>query len=312
MRKIFKYLLRGILVLFICINIITAFHAYKFTHFFNAGTAGIKKTGDKTSWDKMSDILFGINAFKKINTKTPDTVFETVYLKTKDNLKLEGWYIPASNAKGTVCMFHGHGGNKSDIYKESIGFRNMGYSTFLLDARAHGNSDGNTSTIGYNESEDVKLAYDFVKAKGEKNIVLWGISMGAATVTKAMNDYHLPVSKIILEMPFASIVKAAEGRIKMMHLPGEPLASLITFWGGVEHGFWAFNMQPSEYVKKIDCPTLVQWGSNDPRVSKEEIDDIYQNIHAVKKLVIYDSSGHESLCKKENEKWLSAVNDFMK
>lgn len=311
MRSVIKFLFRAILILFLLLNVITAFHAYKFTHFYNAGNAPVKKPADKTTWDKTSEALFGIHAYKKPNTQTPDIPFETVYLTTPDSLKLQGWYIPASNSKGTICMFHGHGGNKSDVYKEAMAFHNMGYHTFLLDARAHGNSEGNTSTIGYYESEDVKLAYDFIKNKGEKNIALWGISMGAATVAKAINDFNLPVSKIILEMPFGSIVKAAEGRIKMMHLPPEPLASMITFWGGVEHGFWAFNMKPTEFVKRINCPTLVQWGRNDPRVSKEEIDDIYQNIHAPKKLVIYDSSGHESLCKKENSKWLLAVNDFM-
>ena len=142
--------------------------------------------------------------------------------------------------------------------------------------------------------------------------MLWGISMGAAAVTKAINDYTLQPDKIILEMPFASILKAGEGRIRMMGLPGEPLATLITFWGGVEHGFWAFNMKPVSFVKKISCPVLLQWGVKDPRVSRSEIDDIYNNIPSAKKLVLYDSCGHESLCKKENEKWKTEVSAFLK
>jgi len=113
-------------------------------------------------------------------------------------------------------------------------------------------------------------------------------------------------------MPFASIVKAEEGRIKMMGLPAEPLARLLTFWGGVEHGFWAFNMQPAEFAKKIDCPVLLQWGANDPRVSRQEVDDIYNNINTTKKLVVYDNSAHESLCKKEKEKWVDEVSSFLK
>ena len=225
---------------------------------------------------------------------------------------MEALYIPADSALGTVCLFHGHGGNKSDVFKESEEFRKMRYNTLLLDFRAHGNSEGNTSTIGYNESEDVKLAYDLIKNKGEKNIVLWGISMGAATITKAINDYQLQPQKIILEMPYGSILQAGEGRIKMMHLPAEPLATLVTFWGGVEHGFWAFGMKPTQFAKKINCPVLMQWGANDPRVTKGEIDVIYNNILSAKKLVVYDSSAHESLCKKETEKWKKEVSDFLK
>lgn len=312
MRKVSKLLLRLLLVLFILVNIITAFHAYKFTHFYNSNDITVKKPADKSGWDITKEILFGINAVKKNNDRSTDSTFQTVYLKSSTCPKLEAWYIPVINPKGTVCMFHGHGGNKSDIFEESIGFRKLGYNTLLVDFRAHGNSEGNTSTIGYDESEDVKLAYDFIKNKGEKNIVLWGISMGAAAVSKSINDYKLEPTKVILEMPFGSIKEAAVGRIKMMGLPGEPLATLITFWGGVEHGFWAYNMKPSQYVKKIQCPVLLQWGKHDPRVTEHETTEIYNNISTPKKLVVYEDCGHESLCKKENEKWVNEITAFLK
>lgn len=241
-----------------------------------------------------------------------DSAIQTVTLITKDHIKIEGWYLKTSSpAKGTVVMFHGHGGSKSGIQEEAAAFRKFGYHTFLVDFRAHGNSGGNTCTIGFYETEDVKLAYDHIKDKGEKNIVLWGISMGAATISKAMNDYPLQPSKIILEMPFGSILEAAGGRIKLMGLPPQPLATLITFWGGVQHGFWAFNMKPYEFAKKIHCPVLIQSGTNDTRVSRGEIDRIYNNLPAEKKLVMYEYSAHQSLCRKENSKWVSTVNSFL-
>jgi len=311
MKRFLKITLRVVIALFVLLNVITAFHAYKFTHFYNAGEVTIKKPEDKSGWDKTKEILFGIKAVKKENTVVPDSTFKIVTLTTKSGLKLQGWYIAVDSAKGTVALFHGHGGTKSGVFKESEEFRKMHYNTFLLDFRAHGGSEGNTCTVGYNEAEDVKLAYDLIKEKGEKNIILWGISMGAATITKAMHDYPLQPNKLILEMPFGSILGAAEGRIKMMGLPGEPLAALVTFWGGVEHGFWAFKMKPTEFVKKINCPVLVQWGRNDPRVSKQEIDEIFENIPSSKKLVVYDSSGHESLCKKETAKWKTEVSAFL-
>ena len=312
MKKYFKFLLKTLIVLFLFFNIITAFHAYKFTHFYDRGELTLKKPADKSGWDKTKEILFGINAVKKKNSISADSAFQTVFLKSTTCPKLETWYIPVVNARGTVCMFHGHGGTKSDVFEESIVFRKLGYNTLLVDFRAHGNSDGNTCTIGYDESEDVKLAYDHIKGKGETNIVLWGISMGAAAITKSIEDYPLRPTKIILEMPFGSITEAAEGRIKMMGLPGQPLATLITFWGGIEHGFWAFNMKPSQFVKKINCPVLLQWGRKDPRVTEHETNEIYNNISASKKLVVYENTGHESLCEKEREKWTNEITAFLK
>lgn len=312
MKSILRFILKTALAVFILLNIVTAFHAYKFTHFYDASEVKIKKQDEKSGWDKTKEILFGINAVKKQNTIVPDSSFQTVWLTTKSGLKLQAWYLSADSAVGTVALFHGHGSSKSAIFNESLAFRKMHYNTFLLDFRAHGSSEGNTSTIGYDEAEDVKLSYDFIKDRGENNIVLWGISMGAATITKAINDYPIHPKKIILEMPFGSILKAGEGRIRMMGLPGEPLAALVTFWGGVEHGFWAFNMKPTEFVKKISSPVLLQWGLNDPRVSRQEIDDIFANLPGSKKLVIYNNCGHESLCSKETEKWTAEVSAFLK
>lgn len=310
MRKILKILLRTFLVFFILLNVITAFHAYKFTHFYDQGEVTVKKNEDKSGWDKTKEVLFGINAVKRQNDAV-DSIYQNIYLTTKNRLKLQGWYIPVDTAKGTVLLFHGHGGTKSGVIAEAAAFRKMGYNTLLMDFRAHGNSEGNTCTIGFKESEDVKLAFDYIKGKGEKNIVLWGISMGAATIAKAIADYDLKPTKVIMEMPFGSILAAAEGRIKMMKLPAEPLAALVTFWGGVENGFWAFSMKPSNFVKKISCPVLLQWGKNDPRVSKEETEEVFHNINTQKEIVIYENSGHESLCKKENEKWLTTVTSFL-
>ncbi len=312
MKRLLKSIAKLLLILFILLNIITAFQAYKFTHFYNSEEVISIANNDKNSWDKTKEILFGVNVAKRANTIVADSGFETIHLNTKYKITLHGWYIKTDSvAKGTVVMFHGHGSTKSAIFLESEEFRKMGYNTLLMDFRAHGSSGGNTCTIGYFEAEDVKLAYDFIKTKGEKNIVLWGISMGAAAVTKAISDYDLHPNKIILEMPFGSILKAAEGRIKMMHVPPEPLATLITFWGGVEHGFWAFNMKPTEFAKKVTCPVLLQWGKNDPRVTKGEINMIYANITAPKKLVVYETAAHQSLCKKENDKWMSEVQSFL-
>ena len=190
-------------------------------------------------------------------------------------------------------------------------FYSLGYNIFLVDFRAHGGSDGNTCTIGYDEAEEVKLAYDYV-GRNEKNIVLWGISLGAATITHAISKYELKPAKVILEMPFGSLLEAVKGRVKTMGLPAQPVSSLLAFWGGAEQGFWAFNHNPCEYAASIKCPALVQWGRNDARVSKEEETCIYNAIATKrKKLVVYEHSGHQSLFANETSKWEQEIKQFL-
>ena len=112
-------------------------------------------------------------------------------------------------------------------------------------------------------------------------------------------------------MPFASLPNTVEGKMRMAGLPAEPIAGLLTFWGGVINGFWAFAMQPREFVKKIKCPVLLQWGQKDKAVTKAEINELYQNISSAKKLVVYENSGHENLCEREPDKWEDTIETFL-
>ena len=311
--KILRRILRIGLVLFLLLNIATAFHAYRFTHFYDGVESNVMKPETMTWSDKFGFILFGMKYPKSKNGLLPAAPYETVVLKTKDGLKLEGWWRQADSAVGTVILFHGHGGSKSSLIPESDYFLTLGYNTLSMDFRAHGGSDGNVCTIGYREGEDVKLACDFVRGRGERNVVLWGISLGAATITRAIAEYEVRPEKIILELSFGSLQDAVKARVRLTSLPEQPIAGLLTFWGGIQQDFWAFNHSPCDYAKQITCPTLVQHAAKDARVSLEESTCILNNLKSSdKKLVIYETALHESLYKKEPEKWKTSVSEFLK
>lgn len=317
MKKWLKRIGYTLLGIFIFINIVCAFQAYHLTHFYTDVPA--LNTAQLGFTDKVGIALFGAKVPKSKVVDSLKTPHESIKIKTDDGLTLAGWYLDNTNrddtinfSKGTVIMFHGHASSRSGIIKEAEAFYNLGYNVFMIDFRAHGESDGDVCTIGYEESKDVKAAYEYVEKKGEKNIILYGISLGAATAMKAISDYNLRPSKIILEMPFGTLLDAVEGRLRIMGLPAEPLSALLTFWGGAEQVFWAFNHRPEEYAKKISCPVLLQWGKDDPRVTEKETDEIFSNLATKEKSIVkYDGCAHESLCVKANEKWMQSVSGFL-
>jgi alpha-beta hydrolase superfamily lysophospholipase len=313
MRKLLKRTAIGVLIIFVVLNIITAFHAYKFTHFYDSKGTPIKKPEQMTGGEKLQAIVFGVAYSRREIKEFPAYPYETFFTTTADGVKLESWYVPVPNAKGTVIMFHGHGGNKAGVLAELDVFHQAGYNAVAVDFRAHGNSAGDVCTIGYKEAQDVKAVYDYVKAKGEQHIILYGISLGAASITKAFEDYaDLQPSKVILEMPYGTLSDAVKGRLRMMHLPEQPFAALLTFWGGVGHGFWAFDLDPENYAASIKVPTLLQWGRHDARVTEQETMNIFNNLGTpAKTLVVYEESGHQSLVKNETDKWKAAVLSFL-
>src|ERR1019366_2703849 len=158
---------------------------------------------------------------------------------------------------------------------------------------------------------EVKTCFDYVASKGEKHIYLMGTSMGAVSIMKAINDYHLEPTAVLLECPFGSMYKTVGLRVRLMGLHTFPTTPLLMFWGGIENGFWAFSHNPTEYAKSIKCPALLLWGESDIKVSREETDEIYANLPGKKQLVTYPLSGHEDYLIKYHDKWVRDVSSFL-
>src|SRR5258705_11080307 len=240
--------------------------------------------------------------------------FAVVNLKTQKEIPIEAWFWKTDSLpKGTVILFHGFTGNKGMVLDEANAFRSFGYNVMLVDLRSHGNSGSKTTTIGYKESEEVGLAYDYVKRGGEKKIFLWGASMGAVAVIKAINEFHLEVSGIIIEMPFLSLQSHLEGRARYLGFPRQPFGFLTSFWIGAEHGFNGLGFRTSKYAKNIKCPVLMQYGEKDELVLRYETDEIFSSIPvANKKLILYDQAGHESFLGRDPALWKSEIDSFLR
>jgi len=290
-QKLFKRFLKALAIIFIIMNVIAIFHAYKFTHF--STEAQDKVIADKlTPAQKARVLFFGVNNPRPINTKKPSGPYETVTLQS--NKKIECWIIKVKNAKGTVVLFHGYQGDKSKLIGESDTFTALGYNTMLVDFMGSGGSEGNQTTIGFKEAEQVKTCFDYI-SKTEKSIYLCGNSMGAVAILKAVADYGVKPKAIIIGCPFGTMYNTVCARFDIMGVPKFPMAGLLMFWGGTTNGFWAFGHNPDEYAKAVKCPVLLCYGQKDNRVSRAEIDTIYANLNGKKTLKVYADAGHDFL-----------------
>ncbi len=310
-----RWILWVLLVQFILINISASLYAFRLTHVNDDPSLRNSKPA-RNIFTKTWRLFTGPRQPRSIITEWPRFPVDTVTLKTHDGILIEAWYGKTdSGRKGTVLLFHGIASNKGMLLAEAEEFRNQGYDVMLTDLRAHGNSGGNTTTIGVREAEEVKLSYDYVVQKGEKNIFIFGSSMGAVVVVKAIGDYELKPAGAILEMPFASLQSHLQARARALGfggLPEKPFGFLVSFWMGIERGFNGLKHQTARYAAKLSCPVLMQWGARDTYVLKAETDKVFNSIASSrKKLVIYDQAGHESLLQNDPAKWQTEVNKFL-
>lgn len=297
-----------ILVLFILVNIMAFQHAYRFTHFSRTEKARINP--DELSALSKAKILFtGIDNPKPKRAGVPDLPYQTVTIKS--DVLLEAWQIPAKSSRGTVILFHGYSAEKSSLIGRAEVFIGMGYNVLLVDFMGSGGSEGDHTNLGYTESQEVKDVYEWVSKSGEKEIHLFGTSMGAAAILKAVHDYRINPASIMLECPFGSLYKTVSARFRVMNLPPFPLASILTFWGGLQLGYWPFAHNPSSYASAVTVPTLLLYGDLDNRVSHEETLDIHNNLKGEKVLVRYPAEGHDVFTDRNRRNWINDVGAFM-
>ncbi len=308
-KKKLKGTILLIWVAFLMLNIIACFHAYKFTHFSDEIGEKSKDPQKLSSFEKIKTLMFGIDNPRPTNNLRPTQPFETI--KLKGTKEIECWSIKVDSSKGTVVLFHGFSGQKSSMLDKSDEFIKLGYSTFLVDFMGSGGSEGNQTTLGFFEAEQVKSCFDYLVEKGEKNICLFGTSMGAVAILKAMDEFKLKPATIIIECPFGSTYETVCARFHNMNIPAFPMVSLLVFWGGLQNGFWAFNHNPTKYAKNVNYPTLLFYGEKDEKVSRNEVNEIFANLNGKKKLVTFPLAWHENYLLKYKEKWVFETEAFL-
>ncbi|HEY0356447.1 MAG TPA: alpha/beta fold hydrolase [Flavisolibacter sp.] len=303
---------RGIWLLvaiFILMNVMAIFHSYKLTHFSNGDSERTKDAKTLTTGEKIKTLVFGVSNPRPRNKTFPAGEYQTIRLKS--NKEIECWLIKAPDPKGTVVLFHGYGGEKSLMLDKAEVFRELGYHTFLVDFMGSGGSEGNRTTIGYAEAEQVRSCFEYLKNAGEQNIYLFGTSMGAVAIMKAINNDQIHPKGIIIECPFGTMYETVCARFRNANAPTFPMAALLVFWGGVQNGYWAFGHNPVDYASNINCPTLLLYGAKDDRVSRQEIDRIFANLAGPKRLKIYPGAGHENFLIKYKSEWTQDVIQFL-
>src|SRR5277367_5286450 len=78
-----------------------------------------------------------------------------------DCITLRGWIVRPTNPNGNwVLLFHGVADNRVGVIGQSEFLLRAGYSVLMMDARAHGSSEGPIATYGWLERNDTRTVID--------------------------------------------------------------------------------------------------------------------------------------------------------
>lgn len=203
--------------------------------------------------------------------------YEDVSFGAADGTKLQGWWVPAPSPRGSVVMVHGLNRSRIEMVRRVPFVHAAGWNALLLDLRHHGASAGDTTTFGAKEKEDVKAAVGLARERSPGPVVLWGVSLGAASVVFAAAE-DPTIAGVICDSSYRSLADTVHHHLQLFRrwrwwlriVPRWPLADLTIYWIGRRGGFDPGLVDVQAAATRLaGRPALFVANSADRRMPKE-------------------------------------------
>ena len=179
---------------------------------------------------------------KEVHAAADYGLTETVHtLHTADDEELWCAEVAAEEPKGAVIFLAGiTKPSVTHFYGHAALLRELGFSSFLLEVRAHGRSSGHRIGLGYAETADVQAAVDLIRNRpeyGEGPLLVWGVSMGGAIALNAFGQIR-EIDGCIAMSPYASFPMEIETQMERYGVPAPVRAIELWMLDGILSRFY--------------------------------------------------------------------------
>ena len=195
-----------------------------------------------------------------------------IRLLTDDGLSIQAWEVTAPHPRAAVIFLSGIQYPSVTYYlPHAKWLQAEGYSSVLVEMRAHGESEGGEIALGMKEYLDVKAALDHIGGN-DLPAVVFGVSMGGATAINAFGE--LPeLAGLISLSAYTTWPDVFCFNMKGMGIP-EPLAAMekpfVWLYMGFTYGFSNLKINPlAEIEKHNGRPVLLMHSTGDSQVQFE-------------------------------------------
>ena len=233
-------------------------------------------------------------------------------LTSPDNLKLKGFYCPASDTPSKKIAFIVHGyrsehartaGTFMDYY------HSRGIDIFTVDNPAAGQSEGELITFDYLESEMLLLWIEFILMTfGEDTeIILHGFSLGGGAVLKISDRVPENVRFIIDDCGISGAPELLKPKCGILY----PIINIINLLHHKLH--FSLNMtdvRPN--LRNAKCPILFVHGDADPTVPFSTGKNLYRICPTYKESFFVKDTLHMECIYNDPEGYAEKIDKFIK
>ncbi|RSK28770.1 alpha/beta hydrolase [Bacillus sp. HMF5848] len=212
---------------------------------------------------------------------------DVLKLETFDGHNVVTYYVPAREPQGSIIFLSGiHNPSVTAFYGHAQWFRDLGYDSYLLEMRAHGESDGELISLGYKETLDVDAVVKHIMSNAEmaqKPIVVYGLSMGGSVAINAIGN-NSEIDGLVSLSAYSSFEDNFADNMLLMGAPKayvsiqKPFVKLYT---NFKYGWQTAHLSPKEQIANLGSrPALLIHSTGDDQVPIDNMSRILKNAPA--------------------------------
>jgi cell surface hydrolase len=251
-------------------------------------------------------------AYARLFTRFPDIkswvdslqsagAIRDTFIMGQDGDRHHALLIAASHRSNrTAVVVHGYTDCAVDFLNIArIYNHDMGFNVLLPDLHACGKSDGKAQQMGWLDRLDVLQWINIADSlwrdsARQSEIVVHGVSMGAAATMCVAGDTTIPAVKCFVEdCGYTSVWDEFAAQMKeQFGLPEFPLMYVTSALCKIKFG-WSFGeASPLEQVRKCRKPMLFIHGGKDSYVPTRMVYPLYDAKPAPKELIVFRNTKH--------------------
>lgn len=238
-----------------------------------------------------------------------------VNITSSTNVNLVGFEIINDIKKPWIVVIHGYASKSSDMSGYAKKFFDMGFNILMPDLIAHGQSEGDVISMGGADAVDLAKWVKYISEKYDNpEIVLFGVSMGAATVINSL-DKNLPlnVKAFIEDSGYIDLNSQFKQQIeKLYHIPSFLILPAGIFMTKLRGKFDIKSINAKKALEQNKIPGLILHGDMDSFVPLENANEIYNALNCEKEIYISEGCSHIEGMNRDMFNYWEKVENFLK
>lgn len=291
---------------------VSGMHARSLTTFV-PGARPLPALEDLSFAQRLSLATRGPTLPRPENRQTPldlQVDFRTESLVSADGTRLEGWTLPREGARGEVVLVPGYRASRDSLLAVADRFHEAGWRATLMDPRGVGGSEGNRSTLGWDESQDVAAFVTLAKGRTVGPVVVYGFSAGGAAALRMAALEQAQPDALVVEATFDTLRHALRARVQHLGAPAFPMVDLLLFWSWMDQDIPGWQHNPVDYAGRVQAPVLVLQGAEDWRAPPAAGKALAAAAPRAQ-LVVLEGTGHQPGVLTRPLTWERAVEGFL-